>query len=264
MEGMLIVFLRVATAPALVLAGSLIQRRYGQSIGGRFVGLPLTSLPLLALLCVSEGRSFAGAAAAATLGGGVSQSAWCFAYALAARRRGPVTAVTVATGAFAAVCLALYAVHLPVGVAAALSAASVVAALYFWRSCSADDRPPAGSRDDLGARMVAGGAFTLAVTALSVSLGARGSGLVGAFPVLTVVLAAATHRRQGPAAVGAFLESVMAGSLSVVAGLTVVAVTLPAFGPLVAFPAAVAASVVAQLAPVGRVRRLRPSLAPAV
>jgi hypothetical protein len=252
---MLLLFLKVASAPALILGGSLVQRRFGQSVGGRFVGLPLTSLPLLALLAAADGRSFAGDAAAATLGGGVAQSAWCLVYAAAARRRGPLVASVLATGGFVVVCLALYVVHLPVLVAAALATASIPGALLVWPETAHEERPPSASRYDLGARMLAGCAFTLAVTGLSVALGARAAGLVGAFPVLTVVLAAATHRRDGAAAVGAFLESVMAASLSVVAGVTVVALALPTLGPLVAFPAALAAAVAAQLVPLGRARR---------
>lgn len=260
---MVLLVFRVAAAPVLVLAASLAQQRFGQSIGGRLVGLPLTSLPLLALLAAAHGTGFAAAAATAALAGVVAQCIWALVYAVCARRHGPVVSASAATAAFAATCVAFLGVHLGVLPAAVVAAASVLGSLAVWPAAAGSHRPrPATCREVVG-RMAAGSAFTVAVTGASGSVGPQAAGLLGSYPVLTVVLAVATHRREGAGAVGDFLEGVVAGTISVVAALAVVAATLPALGPVGAFPLAIGASLGVQLLPLGRARRRRvPSVAP--
>ncbi len=259
---MLLLVCRIAAAPLLILCGSLAQRRYGQSIGGRFVGLPLTSLPLLALMTEADGRVFAAAAATATLAGVFAQSAWCWVYAQAAVRRVRIwTSLALASAVFAAGGVALYELRLPLFLGAALGAASILAALAWWPRTLDGAEPAEGTRAELAARMAAGGAFSVGVTGASRALGPSGAGLVGAYPILTVVLAVATHRRDGAQAASAFLKGVIQGSGSLVAGVATVALTVGPLGPLVAFPLAIAASLAAQLLPTGWVARPSPATA---
>jgi hypothetical protein len=256
---MLLLTLRVATAPLLILGGSLVQRRYGQALGGRLIGLPLTSLPLLALMSAADGRAFAGTAATTTVGAVCAQTVWCLTYGrLAHHRQAILAAFAAAAAAFAGVSVLLYYVPLSLGWAALLATLSIVAALAAWPASAADDASRPASRSELAARMLAGSAFTVLVTGTAVALGAREAGLVGAFPVLTVVLAVATHRRDGGQAASMFLRGVVAGTGSVVAGVAAVALTLGLFGPLVAFPLAIAAALAAQLLPVNLARRPAP------
>jgi hypothetical protein len=259
---MLLIVCRIVAAPLLILGGSAAQRRYGQSIGGRLVGLPLTSLPLLALMTAADGRAFATAAATATLAGTFAQSAWCWVYVHATVRRvGICSSLVLASAVFVASCLALYELRLSLAMGAVLGIVSILAALAWWPDRAAETDPTNGTRRELAARMATGCAFTVGVTEASRTLGARGAGLVGAYPVLTVVLAVATHRRDGAQAASAFLKGVIQGSGSLVAGVAIVALTLGPLGPLVAFPLAIAASVAAQFVPTGWVRRPTPAAA---
>lgn len=251
--------LRVAAAPVLVLAASVVQQRFGQSLGGRLVGLPLTSLPLLALLAAADGVGFAASAAAAALAGVVAQCAWALVYVLAARSRGPAWSAALATASFAAICLALLAVHLALVPATVLAGASIVGSLAAWPSSAGPPLPRPASGRDVAGRMVAGSAFTVAVTGASGSVGPQTAGLLGSYPVLTVVMAVATHRRDGFPAVADFLEGVVAATLSVVAALAVVAATLVPLGPVGAFPLAVGAALAGQLVPLGWARRRAPA-----
>ena len=256
---MVLLLLRIGAAPVLILAGSLAQQRFGHAIGGRLVGLPLTSLPLLALFAAAHGATYAASAATATLAGVVGQSAWALSYALAARRHGPVRSAAVATAAFGAVCLLLYGADLSLIPAAVLATVSVAGALAVWPATSASPHPGGeASRGELYGRMAAGSAFTVAVTGASGSLQPQAAGLFGSYPVLTVVLAVVTRRRGGVGAATVFLEGVVAGTLSVVAALVAVAATLSVLGPIGAFPLAVGVAVAAQLVPVGWARRSRP------
>jgi hypothetical protein len=253
---MTLLLLRITLAPVLILAGSLAQRRWGQAIGGRLIGLPLTSLPLLFVLTLSDGTTFAAGAARASLAGGVAQCAWCLAYAIAARRHRPVAALALATAVFAGLCGLLDLVALPTVLAAVASAVAVVAALALWPAAGPARSEATGGRNDVAVRMVVAAVFTLALTESAASLGARPAGLVAAFPLLTVVLAVATHRRDGVVALNRFLHGVMAGSFSVVAALTVVAMALPHAGRATTFAVAVTASVLAQCIPTSRPRVL--------
>jgi hypothetical protein len=258
---MWLIVLRVAIAPALIAGGSAAQRRWGQAIGGRIIGLPLTALPLLMLLALAQGRAFAATAAGANLEAGVAQSAWCLAYVLAARMWRPLTSLAVATATFAATCMVIYHLPLPPLVSAALSAAGVFAALAVWPHARGPERPATTGRYELPARMVAGAAFTLMVCESAAMLGARAAGLVGALPVLTVVLTVASHRRDGATAANQFLEGVMRGSLSVVAAVAVIALVLPTHGALVAFPLALVAALAGQMIPTERLGRVHAAAA---
>jgi hypothetical protein len=254
LEDMLLL-LRVLLAPLLILAGSLAQRRWGQAVGGRLISLPLTSLPLLLLLSLSDGPGFAASAARAALAAGVAQSAWCLAYAVAAHRHRPATAVLVATAIFALVCVVLDRFPVAPVVGASLAAASILAALRWWPATGPDGGPPRPSRSDLPVRMAVAAAFTLGLTESAASLGARPAGLVGALPLLTVVLAFATHRRDGAGATNRFLHGVMAGSFSVVAALLVLALALGRLPLALTMVLAIAAAVVAQGIPTPPSRR---------
>lgn len=251
---MILLVFRVGAAPVLVLAASGAQRRFGQSVSGRFVGLPLTSLPLLALLAAADGLGFAASAATAALAGVAAQCVWALVYALAARRHGPAWAATVATGAFGAACAVLMAARLGLAPATVLAAVSVVGSLAVWPAAAAAHPSHPATRREVGGRMVAGSAFTLAVTGASASVGPQAAGFLGSFPVLTVVMAVATHRRDGAGAATDFLDGVVAGTLSVVAALATLAATLTALGPLAAFPLALGASLVTQVVPTGWAR----------
>jgi hypothetical protein len=160
LEDMLLL-LRVTLAPLLILAGSLAQRRWGQAVGGRLISLPLTSLPLLMLLSLSDGSAFASSAAGAALAAGVAQSAWCLAYALTAHRCRPAVALSLATTAFALVCVVIDRFPVPTLVAAGLAAVSILAALRWWPAAGVDNRLAGASRAELPVRMVVAAAFTL-------------------------------------------------------------------------------------------------------
>jgi len=243
---MTLLLIRVLVAPALVAAASLAQRRWGMAVGGRLIGLPLTSIPLLALMAYSNGDRFAAQATTATLAGGIAASVWCVAYVLAARRHNPVVAGLGATAIFGLVALALD--HLALGtlVAAGASALCLIGALAAWPASRDDKRPATHSRTELPIRMAVAAVFTFAISSIAGSLGARPAGLVSSLPVLTVVLAVAAHHQGGPAATNGFLRGVLSGSWSLVASLTVLAVMLPTFGAALAFPAAVLSAVAAQ------------------
>ena len=69
-------------------------------------------------------------------------------------------------------------------------------------------------RWDLPARMLVATGFVLALTGSARVLGPQLSGLISPFPVFSVVLAAFTQHRQGPAAAVRLLRGTVVGSLA--------------------------------------------------
>src|SRR5215467_12960426 len=78
--------LKLALTPALIGLASLAGRRWGPSVSGWLVALPLTSGPVTFFLALSHGTSFAAAAALGTLTGTLSQPAFCLTYGWVALR----------------------------------------------------------------------------------------------------------------------------------------------------------------------------------
>ncbi|MFI5277868.1 MAG: hypothetical protein ACHQ1E_11410, partial [Ktedonobacterales bacterium] len=72
--------LKLTLTPILIGIASLAGRRWGPAISGWLVGLPLTSGPVIFLLALAHGASFAAAAATGTLAGTLSECVFCLAY----------------------------------------------------------------------------------------------------------------------------------------------------------------------------------------
>jgi hypothetical protein len=94
-----IVALKLLLAPMLIALASLAARRWGPSVGGWLVALPLTSGPVLFFLALDHGASFAAAAAVGALAGLAAIAAFAFAYAVGGRP-GPLVGFAFATAAF--------------------------------------------------------------------------------------------------------------------------------------------------------------------
>ncbi|MFZ2004293.1 MAG: hypothetical protein WAV02_04360, partial [Stellaceae bacterium] len=72
--------LKLTVTPLLILAASLASRRWGEIIGGWFVGLPLTSAPVCFFLALDQGEGFAAAASLGCLAGAASEAGFGLVY----------------------------------------------------------------------------------------------------------------------------------------------------------------------------------------
>ena len=89
--------LKLVVTPALIGAATLAGRRWGQSIGGWLVGLPLTTGPVAFFIALDHGESFAAAAVVGSLAGAVAEVAFRLAYGWSALRRSWPTALLAGT-----------------------------------------------------------------------------------------------------------------------------------------------------------------------
>lgn len=95
-------------------------------------------------------------------------------------------------------------------------------------------------------RMVAGAAMVLGVTAGAEALGTTWTGLFAAFPVMSTVLAAFSHRANGPGFVIALLRAMVGGLYAYLTYCLCVALLLEHWGIAATYTFAVVATVAVQ------------------
>lgn len=250
--------LKLVFVPLLVGGSVLVARRWGPTIGGWLIALPLTSGPVLAFLALDHGPAFAAEAAVGSLTGLGAIAAFSVAYDRAARRGGgPVASLGVAALGFAAGAIVLAPLRglPPVAVFVAVLACIGLAARSIPASGREHARVPS-PRWDLPARIVVATALVVGLTTVAPLLGAGWSGLVATYPVYVSVLTAFTHRHAGRVAAA----DVLAGLLAGLAGtacfyLVVILAAVPAGAP-VAFAGAILAAVAVEAVTLRRTIRV--------
>src|SRR5580704_15732759 len=144
--------LKLIVTPVLIGAASLAGRRWGETVSGWFIGLPLTSGPVCWFLALEQGTGFAAAAARGCLAGAAAEAGFCLAYGVTARKAGWIRSFAAGTLAFAACAAVLMLMPSLAGGRAQLP------------------EPPAW---DLPARMAVATVLVLVLTEVAPLLGAR-------------------------------------------------------------------------------------------
>jgi hypothetical protein len=241
--------LRILLAPALIGAASLAGRRWGPTVSGWLVGLPLTSAPVTFLLALEHGPAFAAQVALGTLVGTVSQILFAIGYAWLARHQRWPLAFAGGSVAFALSTAALAGLRVPL---AALACGVVIALVLGLRAMPIVERrataaSPPLPRWDLPARMVVATLIVGVLVAAAPSLGPRFTGMLSPFPVYAAILTVFAHRGQGaPAAIGV-LRGLLAGLFGFVGFFVVVAGSIERLGVAAAFAVATLVALIAQL-----------------
>jgi hypothetical protein len=231
-------------APALMIAATGAERRFGAAAAGWIGATPSTIV--LAVLVVG---SDAGRGAAAELAAGAAahvgaQVAFAVAFGTVLRRRGDALGLACAMAAFAAASLLVAGLPAPAAMAAALPALAVGPRLL----------PIAERAASEGERLGPGGtAIRAAAAALSVAgvlgtvrvAGPAAAGAVGGFPALSATLALLILARSGPRAAAHAIRGLVCGLPGYLAFCATVALVAPLAGVGVAVPLALGACVVA-------------------
>jgi hypothetical protein len=250
--------LKLVLTPALIGAATLAGRRWGQSVGGWVVGLPLTTGPVAFFIALDQGEHFAAAAALGSLAGAAAEAAFCVAYGRLAPRAGWPTATLAGTAAFAAVGGPLQGLALGPGLLLVLGVGALALALRLMPPGAVSLPPLRAPRGDLAARMVVATVVVVGLTALAPRLGARLSGLLATYPLFAAILAAFAHRLDGAAAAVNVLRGLLFGLFSFAAFCFVLGVSFVRLGTAGAFAAAIAVALLVQGLSLWRLRA-RPS-----
>ena len=251
------VLAKIVFTPLLLAACTFVAHRWGDSVGGLLLGLPITSGPVSVFLFAEHGSGFAETAARAALLGVVAGAVFCACYALAATRMRWWQSLGIAYSVCLATAWMLSLVHLSLAQSLVLVVGALVllavamgAVPHGGRSAemgrSVDSPAPAEVRPAAGlvARMLVASVSVVAVTAVAGLLGPSVGGLLAPLPVLAAVMAASSHRRGARSEAHGLLRGAVVGSWGGAAFFAVVAMMLTNSGPAVTYGTATAAALV--------------------
>ncbi len=239
-----VLWLKVLLAPSLIAAVTLAGRRWGPTVAGVLVGLPLISAPVVFLLAVERGTNFGAQSAVGVLLGLVPLATFYLVYGLLAPRHTWPACAAAAWCGYAVVALALRdATPGPVPAFAA-ALAFLLLVLGFLPGPSNGIPPPPAPQWDIPLRMITATAVVLTLTGLARTLGPRVSGLLAPFPVNGAVLSIFTQRLEGAPAVGRLIRGMVLASFTFAVFFLVLAERLDRWGMAAAFGVATALAAV--------------------
>ena len=236
---------KLTMTPLLVLAATLVIRRWGATAGGLVAGIPLMTGPIMLFLAIELGEAFAVATITAVLIAVVGGAMFSTTYALLAQFwRWPGT-LAAALAAWLLTAFGLSAFPLDMVAAAIAAWLSILVAVLLIPRPRGAIVIARSSQWDLPFRMAVTGALVAVVTSLAADLGPHLSGIFGMLPLISTVLASFTHHQSGPRAVKAMLRSQMVSMVGFVVFFVVVAMFLETLGIAVTFTLALAATLLA-------------------
>ncbi|WP_421873591.1 hypothetical protein [Pararhizobium sp.] len=240
--------LKLTLVPFFLLVVSMAAVRWGPGVAGWLAGLPIVAGPILYLLVLEHGPVFGAGAAAAALSAIFASEAFNLAYAWTCRKYHYAVAAVMGLAAWFIAAFTL--TILPGSPSIALGAAllGVACAQTFLPRTQAAAKVISITRTDLVMRMISGAVLTLAVTMLSVSLGAQWSGVLSVFPLLGLILSVSSQRAYGPDFVVRLLRGMVLGRFSFAAFCLCLIWTLPGQNAEIAFLISSLASVTVQWA----------------
>jgi hypothetical protein len=231
--------LKLTVTPLLILAASLAIRRWGEIVGGWFVGLPLTSAPVCFFLALDQGAGFAAGASLGCLAGAASEAGFCLLYSIVATHFGWPLALAAGSFGFAIGGLVLGEAGLSLWPLVATACAALAAALMLMpRLGDVEITLARHPRWELPARMVVATALVLGLTALAPYAGARLSGLLATYPVFAAVLTAFSQHNRGAAAGVQVLRGLLIGLFAFAGFFALLASTIERIGIAASFAAA--------------------------
>jgi hypothetical protein len=204
-----LLLLKLLLAPTLIALVSLVQARWGDKVGGRFIGLPITTLPFITVIWVQEGRTFAGQSAHGAVAGQISLIVFLWVYAFAALRLSWIPALSFAT--FACLVSGYFAT---LRVIPMYALAPIIYSLWFialknWPKYAHEGKVEKPPKWELPARLLATVILIFVLSQFARFLGPNLAGAIASYPVIITVLGGFSHRRNGPTAIVASMHGLM-------------------------------------------------------
>jgi hypothetical protein len=253
---MLLLAIKALLSPLLLATCALVGRRWGMSVAGMMLGLPLVSGPVSALLLTQYGVGFAESAARGTLVGFVAAGVFCVSYGRIADSTRWWQSLPVAIGACLGAAYLLSRIHLGLGDSVLLVAALLMLLAMAADAPSSKSRPPTTSKRGLGLRMAIASVVVIGLTTSASVLGSQLAGMLATAPVVVAIMATTSHRRSGSDSAKGLLRGTVVGLWGGAAFFTVVAAFVTIAPPVLTYVAATAAAVAVGVA-AGRIAHSR-------
>jgi hypothetical protein len=234
--------LKLVLVPTFIGAVSLAGRRWGTTVSGWLVGLPLTSGPVAFFLALEQGNFFAYKASEAIMLGIVSVFVFCLAYSRLAVSFRWLQSTLVGMAVFFASTFLLDMIALPLLVGFALALLVLVVSVLLMPHVGSDRMSAWRTRWELPARMVSATALVVLITAVAPLLGPQLTGLLSPFPIYATTLAVFIHRSQGGEEAVKLLRGVVVGSFTFIVFFLILSLTIVTWGIASSFLMAIGVS----------------------
>jgi hypothetical protein len=244
-------------APILIGLVSIAGRRWGPTVGGWLVSLPLTSAPVILFLAIEQGTAFASRAAQNTLMGIISVASFCLVYYWFSFRFGWPISMLAGWIAFFALTFIEESFILPLFFSFIAVTIFLIVVLKIMPTSQSKDLAITPPRWDTPLRMLVATGFVLGLTGVASILGPQLSGLLAPFPMFTTILAVFTHHFHGAIFTRQLLRAVVAGSFTFVTFFLVISLLVNRWGIEITFGLALVAAMVTHSALLFVIRRSR-------
>jgi len=231
--------LKLLVVPPFIAGVCLAGRRWGPSIGGWLIGLPLNASVIVFFIALDQGDVFAARTAQASLLGTVSVALFCLAYARVSPLLGKwYWALTVGWLVFFASTYGLEGVNVPVIVGFPIVAVSLFVVRLLMPKPEGQVPADASKKQsnkrfpqwDIPLRMITATALVFAITETASELGPQLSGLLSPFPVYTTIMASFTQHLEGEVAAIRLLRGLVTGLFTFATFFLVLGATIEPFG----------------------------------
>jgi hypothetical protein len=242
----MILAIKLILVPVLIWGMTLAGRRWGPTIGGWLSAFPILSAPILFIIALDHGTSFAASATLSTLTAVLGNASFGIGYAWGATRFswGPCVMLGFAGYFLVVACLYFWAPSLYFAIPAVLAGLLIAPRLY--PPVTTQPHPPAIPANDMPLRMATGVGLVLLVTHFSSALGPQLSGALAMFPMMAPVLAVFSHRQSGAAFATDLLRGMVLGYYSFSVFCITLYLALPATSVGLAFLIALACAALTQ------------------
>jgi hypothetical protein len=240
--------LKLTLVPFFLMLISLIGKRYGPAKAGWMAGLPVIVGPILLLMAVEHGISFAARAAHFTLASVLTVITFGVAYSHAAKRYHWAGSLSIALVAWFIAALIVSRLPLSLSVVTSIALTTLIVAPFLYPHYQLREAPSPLPITELLLRMLLGAILTYIVTTFATIVGETWSGIAALAPVLTPVLAVFIHRRSGSAHAIALLSNLARGLYSLLVFCFVVAWQLALLGVTRTFLLALFCAILVQTA----------------
>lgn len=201
-----------------------LQARTSANAGGRFMGWPLVTGPIIFIMFLQEGADFAAKTAHGALLGQLSLIAFAWSYALVALRAPWYSAIASATVVFIGSVYLVSLIEIPLWLTFALLATALYLVNRFWPKYRPITTPLSSPRWELWLRIALVIALVFTLSEFSQTLGPGLTGGFSTYPVIATIMGTFHRKRFGPnAAIGLhhglmqrlYLTSIILGSVAV-------------------------------------------------
>jgi hypothetical protein len=241
--------LKLVIVPPFIAGVSLAGRRWGPSIGGWLIGLPMNAGVIVFFVAIEQGDVFAAQTAQGSLLGTVSLALFCLTYTRTVPSVGKwYWALAASWVVFFVATFGLEGVTLPVIVSFPVVAVLLAIVRVLMPKAGKQNTIKNSSGDyprwDIPLRIVTATTLVFLLTVAASQLGPQLTGLLAPFPIYATVLTSFTHHLEGEMGAIRFLRGLAVGLYTFATFFLVLGVTIAPLGIAVSFGFALTVSLV--------------------